>query len=887
MSQVEKRGLRVLSQVEEGGLRFLSQVGGRGLRILSQVKGRGLWILYFVEIIRRQIITNCDILLFGGRPGTKSITLDFSPECAKVVPDFLKGGTFLAHSVMHHSFIFQWRAEELQYVTVPKAMLKAAPRLGLAADEILMYRVIQSRCELSYRNHWVDENGNIYVVFTRDQAAGTMKWSYNKAAKVFKRLQEAGLIYEVEQRGENNLRKAKRTYARFWDGTFGDEDDFGHGLLPEEIKSGMLPVLTAANIGLGTGSYYVIPRVLLESTVYEDLSIGAKLLYVIALDSLQASIRYGMVDEHDIPFCILKPERVCQELQCSHRTLTRYYKELTDIGLIERRKRGFAPDLSIYLRDFGLTEEERRAPVHTCEAEMRPYVGSLYSEPEPPLGAEVAKNAERGSQICGTTSPDLRNEVAKNDERGSQKCVSTSPKMTTSQPVKLSYLSDPSLSVSLQARTRAHADAHASNEATEAPLREKEEILRKALNSTRTQLEYPELLMDIERRYKAPQELELARQLVNKGISMMAHDYCSQAPYIRIGNRDYAQSDLVSFYQGITRYHFETMIDKIVDRIDSIKHVDSYLHRSLVDAYSRHDAESYYVEIEAKERAAKAGTAEYARTPSPSATTSTTDNSSESAQDAGQAQDNDFMAEYRRKMAILALRISNGEQPKSDASEQLAAQPEQASSEQSDALSRYETTHEPVVSRSSTPSQDVSSLKGTRRSTDILAADSSTSNNSRVPIPAQRAFEPSPTPSPYVPGHICEQGDERSGLVFAPASSQSLDTNTATTTTSPVCPKQDSSVSTFAQELCDIAEEEPVLAHSRTQPDGQFYRKAGQDYNGTAVQPWLPIGSSRWLTRSRGQPKTNHRTSPPAYGRAGPYPSSTRRAQTQACTVHG
>lgn len=61
------------------------------------------------------------------------------------------------------------------------------------------YTFLLNRYQLSQRNGWVNEDDEVYVIFTRAELANEMQISYKKAIACFTELQDAKLIWEVRR----------------------------------------------------------------------------------------------------------------------------------------------------------------------------------------------------------------------------------------------------------------------------------------------------------------------------------------------------------------------------------------------------------------------------------------------------------------------------------------------------------------------------------------------------------------------------------------------------------------------------------------------------------------------------------------------------------------
>lgn len=63
----------------------------------------------------------------------------------------------------------------------------------------VLYSFLLDRLSLSQKNNWYDEQGNIYLIFTRKEVEDKLNLSDKTVTKAFKQLTNAKLIYEKKQ----------------------------------------------------------------------------------------------------------------------------------------------------------------------------------------------------------------------------------------------------------------------------------------------------------------------------------------------------------------------------------------------------------------------------------------------------------------------------------------------------------------------------------------------------------------------------------------------------------------------------------------------------------------------------------------------------------------
>ncbi|MCI8384371.1 MAG: replication initiator protein A [Clostridia bacterium] len=56
---------------------------------------------------------------------------------------------------------------QYKYISVPKELFVNPKYSHLSSDSKLLYGFILDRFTLSIKNNWQDENGNVYLIFTR------------------------------------------------------------------------------------------------------------------------------------------------------------------------------------------------------------------------------------------------------------------------------------------------------------------------------------------------------------------------------------------------------------------------------------------------------------------------------------------------------------------------------------------------------------------------------------------------------------------------------------------------------------------------------------------------------------------------------------------------
>ena len=147
-------------------------------------------------------------------------------------------------------------------------------------------------------------------------------------------------------------------------------------------------------------SYFRIPKALFQDSRFRQLSTDARTLYGILLDRMSLSAKNGWLDEQGRVYIIYTVREVQESLCCAEHKAVKLFRELEDIDLIERKRRGLGRPSLIYVKDFssGLP----KAQVQNCPNSNSGAVESAILEQSKPQANKTDK--ERISSFMGMTS---------------------------------------------------------------------------------------------------------------------------------------------------------------------------------------------------------------------------------------------------------------------------------------------------------------------------------------------------------------------------------------------------------------------------------------------------------------------------------------------------
>lgn len=88
---------------------------------------------------------------------------------------------------------------ESVFYQIPKELFVNPYYKDLNSDSKLLYGLLLDRLSISIKNEWIDEEGNIFLIFSRKEAGEKLNLSDKTVTKAFKQLADAKLIYEKRQ----------------------------------------------------------------------------------------------------------------------------------------------------------------------------------------------------------------------------------------------------------------------------------------------------------------------------------------------------------------------------------------------------------------------------------------------------------------------------------------------------------------------------------------------------------------------------------------------------------------------------------------------------------------------------------------------------------------
>lgn len=70
---------------------------------------------------------------------------------------------------MQYDYFYGAQAEQFSFYRIPKALFTDTQFKDLSTDAKVLYGILLDRMSLSLKNHWLDEQNRVYIIFTLEE----------------------------------------------------------------------------------------------------------------------------------------------------------------------------------------------------------------------------------------------------------------------------------------------------------------------------------------------------------------------------------------------------------------------------------------------------------------------------------------------------------------------------------------------------------------------------------------------------------------------------------------------------------------------------------------------------------------------------------------------
>ena len=95
---------------------------------------------------------------------------------------------------MNFGYFHEEESEQFAFYRIPQVLFKDEKFAKLSTDAKVLYGLFLNRVSLSKKNHWIDDEGRVYVYYTLVSIQEDLHCASQKALKLLKELESYGLM---------------------------------------------------------------------------------------------------------------------------------------------------------------------------------------------------------------------------------------------------------------------------------------------------------------------------------------------------------------------------------------------------------------------------------------------------------------------------------------------------------------------------------------------------------------------------------------------------------------------------------------------------------------------------------------------------------------------
>lgn len=94
------------------------------------------------------------------------------------------------------NYFNEYDCDQFKFYQLPKELYELEKYKDLSNDACVLYAMLRDRLQVSVKNGWVDEEGRVYFIYTREEAAVMIRKTERTIRKYFNELVEVNLLEE-------------------------------------------------------------------------------------------------------------------------------------------------------------------------------------------------------------------------------------------------------------------------------------------------------------------------------------------------------------------------------------------------------------------------------------------------------------------------------------------------------------------------------------------------------------------------------------------------------------------------------------------------------------------------------------------------------------------
>ena len=92
------------------------------------------------------------------------------------------------------NYFYGTQADQFSFIPIPKTLMTEKVFSGLQSWAKITYGFLMDRMKFSLKNHWVDDEGLVYILYPLEEIQNDMGISRKQAKGYLKELEQAGLL---------------------------------------------------------------------------------------------------------------------------------------------------------------------------------------------------------------------------------------------------------------------------------------------------------------------------------------------------------------------------------------------------------------------------------------------------------------------------------------------------------------------------------------------------------------------------------------------------------------------------------------------------------------------------------------------------------------------
>lgn len=102
---------------------------------------------------------------------------------------------------MNYNYFYGQSGELFSYFRIPKALFQDHRFRQLSTDARTLYGILLDRMSLSVKNHWLDEQSRVYIIFTTEEIMEALSCANQKACRLMLELEKDASLIERKRQG--------------------------------------------------------------------------------------------------------------------------------------------------------------------------------------------------------------------------------------------------------------------------------------------------------------------------------------------------------------------------------------------------------------------------------------------------------------------------------------------------------------------------------------------------------------------------------------------------------------------------------------------------------------------------------------------------------------